>query len=165
MMPLKRRLLLLLSSLLVAIASLQGCGFIPKALDPLLATRSGKYRMLGESVQKFHKALNWGEPSAATEFVKPESYSRYVSDVFGPGTGHRITDVRVDEIDFPPTEEETAYVYSTVRYYGPPSIQVRAYSTKQTWTYSRMDGCWFFEKAEKSQTRNSDPGALGGFIR
>lgn len=151
--------------LIVSLLALQGCGVIPKALDPLLATRSGKYRMLGESVEKFHKALNWGEPSVASEFVRPESYSNYVADVFGPGTGHRITDVRVEEIDFPPNEEETAYVYSTIRYYGPPSIQVRTYSAKQTWVFSRVRGGWLFQKAEKSQKRNSDTGGVGGFIR
>ncbi|MCC6954524.1 MAG: hypothetical protein IT290_10440 [Deltaproteobacteria bacterium] len=139
---------------------------LPKALDPIIANRPAKYRMLNEQVGLFHRALNWGDTPRATEHVAPEAQGDFGRMVLGEAANHRIIDVRVDKMDYPPEDDDTAFVEATVRYYRVASMRVENASNRETWKYSRMNGAWQLVKAEKIKTDPSvDRSAIGGFIR
>lgn len=154
------RLLLVLAGL-----SLSAC-FWPHELDPIIATQGGKHRLLSVQVEKFHKSLNWGDFASASELVAPDALDSFSETTLGDAFTHRIIDIKVDKTQFSKTEDDTAYIETSIRYYRVPAMTVETTGAKETWKFSRFSGGWLFVAAEKrSGSLNPDTSPIGGFLR
>ena len=163
--PLRKRILVrvtLFTSLVMAVA---GCT-LPPSLQEAFGTQTGRTRQLGERVVKFHKAINWGMPEQALDFVSPKVQGNFVDLVIGDEGEKRIVDVSVAKIDYDVEHDPSkAKVEAVIRFFRVPNMIVETRRARETWEFSQLDGGWQFLEAESVKEQSAESATIGGFMR
>ena len=163
--------------LTTALFGFVGCS-LPSSLQEAFGTETGRTRQLGERVTKFHKALNWGMPEQAFDFVAPEVQTSFVGMVTGQDDSgeRRVIDIAVKNLEYAPEKNsDEAKVEAVVRFYRFPNMLVETNKTTEIWRYSRLEGGWRFTGIDENAgtvggdspatTVKDAPATIGGFMR
>ena len=117
-------------------------------IGQLTATDSDKQSLLGPRLDKFSRAVYWGNLPSAISYVEGESRSAFGTIYSKRRVTEDIVEVKVRDIDFVPESTDEADVIIETQFYTKLTLYVNSRFEKQRWVYSRLDGGWLLRNAE-----------------
>lgn len=137
--------------------SLSGCSLLSGTLnsfDRMTAGAKQRQEMLSTSLDKYHRAVYWGDLETAAAFVSDEVKNSFTRDMLQRKQSEKLVEIKIEAVDYD-IGGESALVRTTIRYFQIPQYVVQHRREQELWKFDRFGNGWLAFKVEELQDEPS----------
>ena|GEM_PF-4823609 len=110
----------------------------------VVAGSDSQSSLLSKKLEKYHRAVYWGNMEDALSYILPEKRSFLSAEMRKRRQKERLVDMNIDSIEMVP-DSNRAIVKVATRYYATPVYKVIERTETESWVFKRFDGGWYIE--------------------